>query len=169
MKLHTFGILLISGILSSECMAAASDLSISGNVVASPCVIDVDSANQTIDFGQSRSGDFVTAGQGGEWKPFSIMLTECPLTTRHVMVSLTGTSNPDDDTLYINTGSAPHVGIQIAEGQTQQILRPGSQVTVAVDSISKKVTIPLVSRLYSTGQISAGSVRGALQLNFTYQ
>ncbi|VTR53607.1 Uncharacterised protein [Serratia fonticola] len=50
MKLSTLGLLLLSGLSSWGCLAEDSNLTISGNVMASPCVVDTDSANQTIDF-----------------------------------------------------------------------------------------------------------------------
>ncbi|RDL15129.1 fimbrial protein [Serratia fonticola] len=171
MKLGTLALLLLSGLLSWGCLAEDSNLTISGNVMASPCVVDTDSANQTIDFGQGRSRDFLVAGSVGEWRPFAVLLTQCPITTRHATVLLTGsaTSGPDGVPLYANLGSALYVGIQIADGNTHQTLGPGSRVTLAVDNTSKTATLSLVSRLYSTGQTGAGQIRGAMQLDFTYQ
>lgn len=171
MKLGTLGLLLLSGLLSCGCLAEDANLTIKGNVMASPCVVDTDSANQTIDFGQRRSGDFLAAGSVGEWQPFSVLLTHCPITTRQATVLLTGaaTSGPDGVPLYASLGSAPNVGIQIADGNTRQTLGPGSRVTIAVDNTGNSATLALVSRLYSTGQVGAGQIRGAMQLDFTYQ
>lgn len=173
MKFGIFGLLLLCGLISGGCLAGDANLTISGNVTASPCVIDTDSANQTIDFGQRRSRDFPAVGGEGGWQYFSVLLTQCPISTRQATVLLTGveTIGTDGVALYANLGSASNVGVQVVDGNTQQTLGPGSRVKVPVDNVSHNATLALASRVYGTGAgpVTAGQIRAVMQLDFTYQ
>lgn len=173
MKFGTFGQILLFGLISGGCLAGDTSLTISGNVTASPCVVDTDSANQTIDFGQRRSRDFPTVGGEGGWQYFSVLLTQCPISTRQATVLLTGveTSGMDGVALYANQGSASNVGIQVVDGNSKQTLGPGSRVEVPVDNVSQSATLALASRVYGTGAgpVTAGQIRAVMQLDFTYQ
>jgi len=66
----------------------AVNINISGTVVATPCVVDLTSVNQTIDFGQLRATDFQNVQSAGEWRPFSLLLTNCPASTTQVTTTL---------------------------------------------------------------------------------
>ncbi|WP_258881809.1 fimbrial protein [Enterobacter hormaechei] len=47
---------------------ADASLTLTGNVVASPCTVDTDTVNKTVDLGTLQRRDLQTAGEGGEWR-----------------------------------------------------------------------------------------------------
>ncbi|VTR53612.1 Uncharacterised protein [Serratia fonticola] len=69
----------------------------------------------------------------------------------------------------LNLGSAPYVGIQIADGDTHQTLGPGSRVTLAVDNTSKTATLSSGQQVVQHRPNGCRPNQGAMQLDFTYQ
>ena len=52
---------------------ADASLTLTGNVVASPCTVDTDTVNKTVDLGTLQRRDLQTAG--GEQQDFDLLLT----------------------------------------------------------------------------------------------
>ncbi|MHA7848621.1 fimbrial protein [Serratia sp. D1N4] len=148
----------------------ASNINVSGRVVASPCIIDIGTVNQTVNFGKLQLRDLSGAGNASEWIPITLKLTACPISTSKVIANFSGTASDDDGALYANTGTARNIAIHLADVTRTQKLGTGSSLTVAVDSTSRTATIPLASRLLSVnGMSEGGTIAGAVQVNFTYQ
>lgn len=161
-------LLTIAGIVSSA--VQATDLKISGNVVASACTVDSGSVSQEIDFEQLRSTDLKQAGSSTAWKPFSVKLNSCPATTNVATVNFSGTAAADDATLFANSGTAKNIDVQLArDAERSVILSNGSSMAVTVDAQHNAVYY-LAARLYTvTGDTVPGTFTSQVLMSFTYQ
>ncbi|WP_318587691.1 fimbrial protein [Enterobacter hormaechei] len=52
---------------------ADASLTLTGKVVASPCTVDIDTINKTVDLGTLQRRDLQTAGEAGEWQDFDLL------------------------------------------------------------------------------------------------
>ncbi|MBV6819489.1 fimbrial protein [Rahnella sp. PD12R] len=164
------GVVLLA-VAVSAATANAADLNINGKVVSSPCIVDTASVSRDVDFGQLIiKKDLATAGAGGDWKSFEVRLNNCPATVSSVIANFTGTPAQEDATLYSNSGTATHVGVQlVTDADKTVVLAPGSQLSADVDA-QRSAVYELAARPYTTsGEVTAGSLVSLTQINFTYQ
>lgn len=161
-------LMIIVGLISHA--VQATDLNISGTVVASPCTVDTASVSQEVDFGQLRSTDLKEAGTASVWQPFEVKLINCPQSTTTAKVTFSGIPAAEDATLYANTGTASNVAVQMApNADKSQVLGNTSSMTVNIDA-QHNATYALAGRLYSVnGNTGPGTFSGIVQMNFTYQ
>ncbi len=165
-------ILFLTGMLLHSTLSHgnASDINVTGMVVASPCIVDLVSARQTIDFGQLRHYNFSVAQSAGEWETLTVKLTTCPLSTSKVTMSFSGTASDDNASLHANNGTAKNIAVQLTDVTKEQTLGVGSSLTVVVDAATRTATLPLAARVFSEkGSAGAGTINAIVQLNFTYQ
>jgi minor fimbrial subunit len=159
--------ILVAGMMSGA--VQATDLNISGTVVATPCTVDTGSVSQDVDFGQLRGTDLKTAGEASDWIPFEVKLVGCPASTTSATVTFSGERASTDATLYANTGSAVNVAVQMAQAANKaQVQGDGSTMTVAVDGQHNAV-YELAGRLISAGDTGPGTFYSVVQMGFTYQ
>lgn len=157
--------------LSAFQSAKAADINISGTVIASACVVDTQTKDQTVRFDQARATNYDTVGDTSEWKNFSLNLSSCPTSTRSVKALFTGDNDSVDQTKFANTlGDATGMALQIMTQDHTTEISPNSEITVSVDQSSRKATFPLAARMYTTtGQVTAGEFHTVVQFTFTYQ
>lgn len=96
------GLLWAHGVLLAASAAAAGsgnaqdyvyDVGFHVRVVDSPCVLSTDSENIDVDMGEESTRTLQTE-RAGEWRDFSILLTQCSTETlRDVVVSFSGKEN----------------------------------------------------------------------------
>ncbi len=160
---------LLCGLLTTAALPAkAVDINISGLVVASPCVVDTTSVNQTVEFGQLLTTDFKTAGSAGAWKAFSLLLTHCPASTTRVTTVLTGTPAATAG-YFANSGTATDAVLQLTNADYTTTYTTGSTIQILVDS-AREATFPLAARVVSpNGTMGPGTFESLVQVDFTYQ
>ncbi|ANO88405.1 type 1 fimbrial protein [Escherichia coli] len=151
--------------------AQAADININGTVVASACVIDTQTKDQTVRFEQARAVNYDTVGHTSEWQNFSLNLSSCPASTSSVTALFTGESDLVDQTKFANTlGDATGMALQIMTDDHITEISPNGKMTVNVDQASRKATFPLAARMYTpTGTVTAGEFHTVVQFTFTYQ
>ncbi|TDN64417.1 fimbrial protein [Scandinavium goeteborgense] len=160
-------LLMVAGMMSSA--VQATDLKISGTVVATPCTVDASSVSQDVDFGQVRLSEMRATGNASDWVPFKIKLVNCPQGTTVVTATFSGTPATADATLYANAGTAINAAVQLAQDANRTMVQgDGSSMTVPVDALHN-ATYALAGRLISFADTSSGSFRSVVQVNFTYQ
>lgn len=160
-------LILVAGIMSSA--VQATDLTMSGLVKASPCVVDASSVSQDVDFGQVRLSEMRAAGNASEWKPFQVKLINCPTNTTTVTVTFSGTPASTDATLYANAGTAPDAAVQMAQAANKSLVQgTGSTMTVPVDALHN-ATYALAGRLIVNNDTGPGTFSSVVQMGFTYQ
>lgn len=173
MKVFNGGVALALVIMASAnnmALADAVNINITGNVVASPCVVNNNNSNLSVDLGQTiQAGTLATAGAGTTLTPFNLSLTACPVGTNNVTVTFTGTAATAPQTnMYLNTGVATPLAIELSSGGLGTVLGNNSTLTMPV-LVNRTVTFPLLARaVTSTGNVTAGSIVAVIQANFTY-
>jgi minor fimbrial subunit len=160
-------LIFVAGMMSGA--ALATDLNITGTVVASPCTVDTSSVSQDVDFGQVRLTVMRVAGNASEWKPFEVKLINCPRATTSVTVTFSGMPDNDDATLYTNAGTAPHAAVQVAQQMNKSLVQgDGSTMTVPVNA-QRNATYALAGRLIVNDDTGPGTFSSVVQMSFTYQ
>lgn len=154
----------------------AADVIVSGKVIASSCTVSpVLAGGQEVNLGTLGKTRFQNANDAGDWKSFSLNLSNCPAGTSQTKVTFTGTPDGTNATLFANTEpvatAAPNMAVQMAEGADHSVvLSTNSTMTVAVDTLTGTATFPLAARMYTpSGGVQAGNVTSSVLVNFTYQ
>lgn len=166
--------LLYTAILSvatiSPIALASSDsaLAITGNVLASPCIIAPDTVKGDVDLGEVFSSRLHNAGDSADWAAFSLNLTDCPATTTKVVVHFTGTPDPDYPVFFTNTGSSEHVAIEVADATGVRVSN-NSVRDLSVNS-QHQAKMDLKGRVTSPqGEATSGTVAGIMEVSFDFQ
>ncbi|BCG10329.1 fimbrial protein [Buttiauxella agrestis] len=156
--------------------AKAADVTITGRVIAASCTVNpMLAGGQEVDLGTLGRTHFQNAGDTGDWKSFSLNLTNCPAGTSQSTVTFSGTPTGTGGSLFANTEpvstAAVNMAIQMAkDADHSAVLSNGNSMTVDVDDVARTATFPLAARLYTdVGSVGAGRVSSSVLVNFTYQ
>ncbi len=145
--------------------SADVEITIKGQVVATPCTVST--ANANIDLGNLYSADFINPGSTSAWQSFSLNLTNCPVGTSRVTATFSGTSD-SSNSYFANTGGAKNMAIQLADS-TGNNLKNGSTKVVPVNDSSKSAVLNLEVRAITTqGSASQGSIQSVINVVYTY-
>ncbi|MBK5071720.1 type 1 fimbrial protein [Budviciaceae bacterium CWB-B4] len=152
----------------------AADVNITGRVTAAACTVSpILAAGQEVNLGSVGRTKFQNANDTGDWKSFTLNLTNCPTGTTKSTVTFNGTPDGTDNTLFANTepsaSAATNMAVQLAQDADHNvILSNNSTMTVNIDAGS--ATFPLAARLYTPlGTAGVGQVSSSVLVNFTYQ
>jgi len=163
---------LISACFACGIFVAHADditLNVIGKILATPCVVDPGTVNQTVEFGQAIATDFKQAGDAGKWKDFALSLSRCPVTTTESEVTFGGTPDNDAPDKFINNGTSKGLALELANRAHDTQFSPGSKMRVNVDSSAHTALFPLSARMVSTtGAATGGTFASVVQLTFTY-
>ncbi|WP_337262917.1 MULTISPECIES: fimbrial protein [unclassified Serratia (in: enterobacteria)] len=161
--------------VTSSVQAADTTITVSGKVVAAACTVESGLINgQTVDLGVFGRTKLQAPGTAGDWRSFSLKLTNCPPGTNKSTVTFSGTPDSHNAELFANTeplaSAAANVAVQIAKDSDRSaVLSNNSMMTVDVDG-ARNATFPLAARLYTPlGNTQAGNVASIVLVNFTYQ
>lgn len=148
----------------------ALTLDISGDVIAFPCEVDIDSVNKTVDLGTASVTGLSRAGSAHTWKSFDIKVINCPETVNSITATFSGVPSGTAGNLYANTGDAKNVAVQVAQRSNTSIIQGnGSTMKANVDSASHGALFPLVARVFSEqGNAQSGTLASVMELNFSY-
>lgn len=154
----------------------AADVTIIGKVTAASCTVSpVLAGGQEVNLGTLGRTQFQNAGDTGDWKSFSLSLTNCPAGTSQSTVTFSGTPAGPSGSLFANTEppatAAANMTVQMAkDADHSAVLSNGNSMTVNVDGVTNTATFPLAARLYTdVGSVGAGLVSSSVLVNFTYQ
>ncbi|MEG6214430.1 type 1 fimbrial protein [Enterobacter quasihormaechei] len=153
---------LAATLISCKLFAADSvNVSVTGNIVASPCIFNGGNNNLDINLGNIQASNMATPGSISDPVPFSLLFTQCPAGTSSVTVSFTGNTDPVAGAdYYMNNGSATRVAIAMSETETGTLKGTGTSITqtVAADrtaTMAMKAWVKSVSGGATPGSISA--------------
>lgn len=165
-KNTAFGILALA-VSVNFAFADPVSINITGNVVASPCVVNNNQSNLNVDLETIQASTLAAANAGTTPKAFNLSLSSCPVGTSNVTVTFTGTAAASPQTnMYLNTGDATPLAVELSSGGT--ILGNNSTLTQAVQT-DRSVTYALSARaVTSTGSVMPGSIVAVVQANFSY-
>ncbi|HID8743616.1 TPA: fimbrial protein [Enterobacter mori] len=149
---------------------ADASLTLTGNVVASPCTVDTDTVNKTVDLGTLQRRDLQTAGEGGEWQDFDLLLTNCPAGTTKVTATVSGTPDTQDATAWKNSGTSGNMALRIANRDRSQTVAPGDSLAQNVNISTRSASFPLSARMFTPlGSATAGTFQSVMNVDFTWQ
>lgn len=149
-------------LLSWEVLSADSvSVGVTGNIVASPCIFNGGNTQLDINLGNIEATNMATPGSSSDPVPFTLSFTQCPVGTRSVMVSFTGTPDPVAGAdYYMNSGSATNVAVAMREAATGTLKGTGYSITqnIAADrtaTMAMQAAVKSVSGGATPGSISA--------------
>ena len=149
---------------------ADASLTLSGKVVASPCTVDTDTVNKTVELGSLQRRDLQTAGEGGEWQDFDLLLTNCPAGTTKVTATVSGMPDPQDATAWKNSGTSTNMALRIASRDRSQAFAPGGSLDQNVNISTRSASFPLSARMFTPqGSATAGTFQSIMNVEFTWQ
>ena len=173
-----FSTALLAGLIvcgSSLNVWAAGDpvsITITGNVVASPCKVSTDSQTMSIPLSATdlQTADLNAANSASDWVPFNVTLQDCPPGTSSVTATFHGTPDPaDPETLYLNMDDAKNVAVQL---ETQAGAACGNGKTSTLDiasAVGGKPTWALQTRAFSTeGGVTPGLIKAVVTMSLEY-
>lgn len=141
-------------------------VNITGNVVASPCTLDVANSDLTVDLGNIPTTTLATIGATSTAKPFKLTVNMCPAATTNAILSFSGTEDTVAPGRYVNTGTATNLAVEVLQGSTLQ--GPGTTMSLPIQA-DRTATFNLQSRAYAKGQSTPGTIIATLQATFIYQ
>jgi len=165
---NTLGAVMMAG--ASFFSSADTSVTLSGNVVASPCTVDTDTANKLVEFDPLPRTDLQTAGTGGAWQNFSLLVKNCPAGTRQVTVKYLGTNDIQDATAWKNTGTATNVALRMTNADHSVVYSNGSAQQISVNTSTSSAEFPLSAKIFTPqGNAGAGTFAATINLEFTWQ
>lgn len=135
---------------------------------AKPCRVS-SSGHLAIDLGRIGASRLQAGGAAGEWKngQAKIVVTACPAGTQKLLVRFSGEPDARDRSLFKNAGgTARNVAIRFGH-QGVQAIAPGGTASVAIRD--GRAEMPLTAQFVSTGEATAGSVRGTVTATLAYE
>lgn len=162
------GLVIAAGMTVAQ--ADPVNITITGNVVASPCTVDTANSNLTVDLGTIQATDLAAPASGSTFIPFVIKLKDCPASTTKATITFSGT--PDaakPDSTYANSASSPAANTSVElQGSGGDLFGNGKSYTGTIFA-DHTYTYNLKTRAYSAaGSAMPGNISAVVQANFTY-
>ena len=159
MKMQHKTFLLLTLLCWNAFSADSVNVSVTGNIVASPCVFNGGNSNLDVNLGNIQATNMVTPGSSSDPVPFSLLFTRCPSGTRSVTAAFSGTPDPVAGAdYYINSGSATNVAVAMSEMSTGLLKGTGSGITQNIGA-DGTATIPMLASVKS---VSCGATPGSI-------
>jgi len=162
-----------SSLLSASAFAATSNsvnIDITGTVIASPCVVNGDQPSLEVNIGDTIQADSLSAaGSASDWKDFTLALTSCPASTSSFSVTFSGSQDASDDTMYMNTGTATNLKLELTTQDGATTLGNNTSIDNVVIPAGHSYDLDLRTRAVSKGNVMPGTIVGQVQATFTYQ
>lgn len=93
-------------------------INVTGNIVASPCIVNGGSNSLNVDLGNIQATALSTPGAASTPVTFTLSVTNCPNGTSTVRADFDGSASHDAPNLYENMGTAGNVYIALYDGVT---------------------------------------------------
>lgn len=151
-------------------------ITVTGNIVASPCVIDDGSVMKEIPLGDLQSADLNAAGSGSPWVEIDVAFKSCPAGTSTITATFHGTADAGDpNTLYSNTAvdagedkAAKNIAVQL-EGLADEPYGNGKTATIDIASAGATPTFKMHTRAFSKdGGATPGKISSVITMSFAY-
>ncbi|HDS9458504.1 TPA: type 1 fimbrial protein [Enterobacter asburiae] len=157
-------------LLSWEVLSADSvSVGVTGNIVASPCIFNGGNTQLDINLGNTEATNMATPGSSSDPVPFTLSFTQCPVGTRSVTVSFTGTPDPVAGAdYYMNSGSATNVAVAMREADTGTLKGTGSSITQTI-AADRTATMAMQAAVESvSGGATPGSISAVVVMTMQY-
>lgn len=160
----------LAAVISGNVIAADSvNVSVTGNIVASPCVFNGGNTNLDVNLGNIQATNMVTPGSLSDPVAFNLLFTLCPVGTRSVTATFSGTPDPVAGIdYYKNSGTAENVAIAMTEMGSDVLMGTGSSITQNI-AADRTVTLPMQARVKSAaGGATPGTISTVVILTMQY-
>lgn len=157
-------------LLSGKVLSADSiSVGVTGNIVASPCIFNGGNTQLDINLGNIEATNMATPGSSSDPVPFTLSFTQCPVGTRSVTVSFTGTPDPVAGAdYYMNSGSATNVAVAMREAETGTLKGTGSSITQTI-AADRTATMAMQAAVKSvSGGATPGSISAVVVMTMQY-
>lgn len=150
---------------------AATQVNITGVVVASPCTVDTTNSDLNVDLGTNiQATSLATAGVTSTAKPFQLVVKDCPAGTTKVTAAFSGSADSAAGGRYATTsgtGMASNVAVEVARTASLTTLQnPGSTMDATV--VGTSATFLLSASAYSKGAVTPGNIAAVMSVDFSY-
>lgn len=147
----------------------AVNISVTGNIIVSPCIFNGGNDNLDIDLGNIQASNMATPGSSSDPVPFNLVFTQCPTGTSSVTVSFTGNPDPVAGAdYYMNSGSATNVAVAMSEAASGTLKGTGTSITQTI-SADRTATMAMLASVRSfTGGATPGSISAVVVMTMQY-
>jgi type 1 fimbria pilin len=114
-----FGLVAVAGVANASNQGHGS-ITFTGSIIAAPCSISPETADQTVSLGDISDKALASGGQSTP-KEFSIELVDCDTTATHVTTMFTGNPSPAGDNFFGITGNASGASVAITGGDGKPV------------------------------------------------
>ncbi|ELW1645793.1 type 1 fimbrial protein [Enterobacter oligotrophicus] len=145
------------------------NVSVTGNIVASPCVFNGGNSNLDVNLGNIQAINMATPGSTSDPVTFNFVFTHCPVGTRTVTASFTGTPDPVAGAdYYMNSGSATNVAVAMRERASGMLKGTGSSISQNI-AADRTATMPMQALVKSvSGGVAPGSISAVVMVTLQY-
>ena len=160
----------LAAVISGHVIAADSvNVSVTGNIVASPCVFNGVNSRLDVNLGNIQATNMVTPGSLSDPVAFDLLFTLCPAGTRSVTATFSGTPDPVAGAgYYKNSGTAENVAIAMTAMGSDALLGTGSSLTQNI-AADRTATLAMQARVKSVaGGATPGTISAAVVLTLQY-
>ncbi|GJL41824.1 TPA: fimbrial protein [Enterobacter chengduensis] len=160
----------LAAVISGHVIAADSvNVSVTGNIVASPCVFNGGNSRLDVNLGNIQATNMVTPGSLSDPVAFDLLFTLCPAGTRSVTATFSGTPDPVAGAgYYKNSGTAENVAIAMTAMGSDALLGTGSSLTQNI-AADRTATLAMQARVKSVaGGATPGTISAAVVLTLQY-
>lgn len=159
-----------AALISGNLIAADTvNVSVTGNIVASPCVFNGGNDNLDVNLGNIQASNMATPGSSSEPVPFYLMFTRCPVGTRSVTVTFSGNPDPIAGAdYYMNSGSATNVAVAMREAGAGRLKGTGSSLTQNI-ATDRTATMAMQASVHAVnGGATPGSIGAVVVMTMQY-
>ncbi|EPR0409945.1 fimbrial protein [Enterobacter asburiae] len=169
-------LMIAAGMVHSTFAADPVQITVTGNIVASPCTIDDGSLSKAVPLGDLQSADLNTAGSSSPWIPIEVVFKSCPAGTSTITATFHGTADAGDpNTLYSNTAvdagedkAAKNIAVQL-EGLADEPYGNGKTATIDIATAGATPTFKMHTRAFSKdGGATPGKISSVITMSFAY-
>ena len=160
----------LAAVISGHVIAADSvNVSVTGNIVASPCVFNGGNSRLDVNLGNIQATNMVTPGSLSDPVAFDLLFTLCPAGTRSVTATFSGTPDPVAGAgYYKNSGTAENVAIAMTAMGSDALLGTGSSLAQNI-AADRTATLAMQARVKSVaGGATPGTISAAVVLTLQY-
>lgn len=148
---------------------AETTLKFSGTLIADPCIVAIDSEEQTIELGNIAARTFLNYPHSTP-RVFTILLTECDISSDStVTVTFNGQKDAEQPQTFAVTGSAKGISVAL-EDDAGRIISPGTVLTpVALNEGETLMTYTAYVQGLDYTKIKEGSFESTVIFTLEYQ
>ena len=169
MKIKTLAAILIAACSLSAIAADNVNINVTGNIIASPCIVNGGSTGLTVDLGNIQATALSSPGSSSAPIDFTLSITNCPAGTSSVTTIFTGT--PDTvagSSYYKNSGTATNLAVQLTQVSTGNAVGNGATITQTVQA-DRTASIAMKAKAYSSaGGAMPGSINAVIVTTMQY-